>query len=299
MPLHFVSGSNDGQRAALVAALLDDAIDPVHATWGATTPSSAWDLAEDRGSLRPLEGGLRVLLVGLDLPGPVIADLVAGALPEDLTAMAALAAGLRTMGERTIVVEIPARCDPGSVIALPARAARALDALIPVVARWGVLIGPTGVGTLPRPGMDVFDALRQVAAELRDLDALLCDPKTGIHHVPGVGPAAAAASAGLDVTLALMGRERTRRASDGHRGTTGARVVREGDHWRYEIELPGLHAQDVELRRHHDELVIASAGRRRTHLLPSVLRRCVVTRAGMREGVLTLDLVPDEAVWPR
>ena len=298
MPLHFVSGSNDGHRAALVAALLGDASAAVHATWGPTAPPSAWDLADGSEALAPLEGGLRGLLIGLDLPGPVIGDLLAGALPDDLRAMMALAAGMSLDHARTVVVEIPSACDPATIVALPERAARTFEALVPVVARWGVLVGPPAVGAVPGPGVEVLDALRQGACDLRALDALICDSRTGIHHLAGTGPAAVATTAGLDVALALMGRVRTRPARGDDPRSGGARVRRDGGRWSYEIDLPGLRAEDVELRRHDDELVLTCAGRRRTHLLPSVLRRCVVTRAGMRAGMLTLDMVPDEAVWP-
>ena len=65
------------------------------------------------------------------------------------------------------------------------------------------------------------------------------------------------------------------------------------------IDLPGVRAADLDLVRHDDELVLGCAGRSRRVLLPSVLRRCEIARAGVAGGVLTVTMTPDEAVWPR
>nr|WP_257910598.1 hypothetical protein [Janibacter limosus] len=60
-----------------------------------------------------------------------------------------------------------------------------------------------------------------------------------------------------------------------------------------------MRAPDPELVRHEDELVLGCAGRTRRVLLPSALRRCEIERAGVADGVLTLTMTPDPAVWPR
>nr|WP_246297193.1 hypothetical protein [Janibacter cremeus] len=76
-------------------------------------------------------------------------------------------------------------------------------------------------------------------------------------------------------------------------------LERRGEEWLLHIDLPGVRAADLDLVRHDDELVLGCAGRTRRVLLPSVLRRCDIERAGVAGGVLTLTMTPDERVWPR
>ncbi|MGW4891127.1 ArsA family ATPase [Kitasatospora sp. NPDC004240] len=67
--------------------------------------------------------------------------------------------------------------------------------------------------------------------------------------------------------------------------------------WRF--HLPGGDRADLDLVRRGDELVIGLGAHRRILPLPSALRRCVVTGAGLEDDVLTVRFTPDPALWPR
>jgi arsenite-transporting ATPase len=64
------------------------------------------------------------------------------------------------------------------------------------------------------------------------------------------------------------------------------------------LPLPLVTAAQVDLKRRDDELLVAVADHRRVLSLPSVLRRCVVTGAVVRNATLRVRFVPDEKVWP-
>jgi len=54
----------------------------------------------------------------------------------------------------------------------------------------------------------------------------------------------------------------------------------------------------VDLKRRDDELLVSVADHRRVVSLPSVLRRCVVTGAVVRNATLRVRFVPDQKLWP-
>jgi arsenite-transporting ATPase len=64
------------------------------------------------------------------------------------------------------------------------------------------------------------------------------------------------------------------------------------------LPLPLVSAAEVDLKRRDDELLVSVADHRRVLSLPSVLRRCVVTGAVVRNATLRVRFVPDEKVWP-
>jgi arsenite-transporting ATPase len=64
------------------------------------------------------------------------------------------------------------------------------------------------------------------------------------------------------------------------------------------LPLPLVTATEVDLKRRGDELLVSVGDHRRVLSLPSVLRRCVVTGAGVRAATLGVRFVPDEKVWP-
>jgi arsenite-transporting ATPase len=64
------------------------------------------------------------------------------------------------------------------------------------------------------------------------------------------------------------------------------------------LPLPLVTAAQVDLKRRDDELLVSVADHRRVLSLPSVLRRCVVTGAVVRDATLRVRFVPDEKVWP-
>ncbi|MEW2619568.1 ArsA-related P-loop ATPase [Streptomyces sp. NPDC048106] len=66
----------------------------------------------------------------------------------------------------------------------------------------------------------------------------------------------------------------------------------------WHIPLPGAIREELDLIRRGDELVIAAGPFRRIVSLPSALRRCTVSGAGLREGELRVRFAPDPGLWP-
>ncbi|MEO7070447.1 MAG: ArsA family ATPase [Nostocoides sp.] len=99
--------------------------------------------------------------------------------------------------------------------------------------------------------------------------------------------------------------ERTDTSELGDRGITdpvepaGLRVEQSSDGYVLRLPLPHATSTDVALSRRDDDLLVDVGGHHRVVTLPSVLRRCVVRGASVREGVLVVRFVPDEEVWPR
>ncbi|MFI1967772.1 hypothetical protein BLA24_00960 [Streptomyces cinnamoneus] len=67
--------------------------------------------------------------------------------------------------------------------------------------------------------------------------------------------------------------------------------------WR--IPLPGAERDGLGLVRRGDELLVSVGPFRRVLPLPSALRRCTVSGAGLRDGELCVRFVPDPGLWPR
>ncbi|MEW2271197.1 ArsA family ATPase [Streptomyces griseofuscus] len=66
----------------------------------------------------------------------------------------------------------------------------------------------------------------------------------------------------------------------------------------WHIPLPGAIREELDLIRRGDELVITASAFRRIVSLPSALRRCTVSGAGLREGELRVRFAPDPGLWP-
>jgi arsenite-transporting ATPase len=69
------------------------------------------------------------------------------------------------------------------------------------------------------------------------------------------------------------------------------------DEFVMSIGLPHADRRDVELARKGDDLVVTVGSYRRALALPSVLRRCVVEGAGLRDGQLRVRFRADQDVW--
>ncbi|MQS11887.1 ArsA family ATPase [Streptomyces kaniharaensis] len=67
----------------------------------------------------------------------------------------------------------------------------------------------------------------------------------------------------------------------------------------WHLALPGAERADLDLVRRGDELVVGLGAHRRVLTLPSALRRCTVTGAGLHDGALAVRFAPDPALWPR
>ncbi len=67
----------------------------------------------------------------------------------------------------------------------------------------------------------------------------------------------------------------------------------------WQLPLPGADRADLDLVRRGDELVVGIGAYRRVLSLPSGLRRCTVSGAGLADGVLSVRFTPDPALWPK
>ena len=79
----------------------------------------------------------------------------------------------------------------------------------------------------------------------------------------------------------------------------GMTVQPDGGAYLLTLPLPLVTAAEVDLKRRDDELLVSVGDQRRVLTLPSVLRRCVVTGATVRNATLRIRFVPDEKVWPQ
>ncbi len=78
----------------------------------------------------------------------------------------------------------------------------------------------------------------------------------------------------------------------------GMRVRRVGAAYLLSLPLPLVTADAVDLKRRDAELLVEVAEHRRVISLPAALQRCVVRRASVRDGTLTVTFDPDPALWP-
>ncbi|OEJ27245.1 hypothetical protein AR457_25125 [Streptomyces agglomeratus] len=67
----------------------------------------------------------------------------------------------------------------------------------------------------------------------------------------------------------------------------------------WHLPLPGAVKEELGLVRRGDELVLDVGPFRRVLPLPSALRRCDVSGAGLTDGVLKVRFTPDPRLWPR
>ena len=74
-------------------------------------------------------------------------------------------------------------------------------------------------------------------------------------------------------------------------------VQRDGEQFLFQLELPRVSRQEVDLSRHGDDLLVGVGRQSRAVTLPSVLRRCRVVDASLRDGRLQIRFEPDPALW--
>ncbi|MFI6346996.1 ArsA family ATPase [Streptomyces sp. NPDC050560] len=87
-------------------------------------------------------------------------------------------------------------------------------------------------------------------------------------------------------------------AGAGERGRVTDRLAEDGV-LVWALPLPGATRGELDLMRRGDELCVAAGPFHRVLELPSVLRRCTVAGAGLREGELRVRFAPDPELWPR
>ncbi|WP_175412336.1 ArsA family ATPase [Streptomyces sp. TRM64462] len=169
-----------------------------------------------------------------------------------------------------------------------ARAGLALYGLAPDPVVANRLLPPTS----PDPWLAALAAQQQT-----HLKALYEDAPGAVHEVPHLGrdPRTADDLAELGPPPAPPAEPAPASASTWHvedrRADDGVLV--------WHIPLPGAAKSDLGLVRRGDELVLTVGPFRRIVPLPAALRRCTVSGAALRDGVLGVRFSPDPALWPR
>jgi arsenite/tail-anchored protein-transporting ATPase len=82
-------------------------------------------------------------------------------------------------------------------------------------------------------------------------------------------------------------------------GAEGPSVGRAGDEFVLTLALPLADRSEMDLVRKGDELVVTVGEYRRVLALPSVLCRCTVIGAELRDGRLRVRFTPEAGQWPR
>ncbi|MFI8853906.1 ArsA family ATPase [Streptomyces sp. NPDC053499] len=119
-----------------------------------------------------------------------------------------------------------------------------------------------------------------------DLTALAAAARTAVAADQAAGeglrpPAGAESGPGTDIAYGWL---EDRLAGDGH-------LV-------WHLPMPGAERDELELVRLGDELTVGVGPYRRVLPLPSALRRCRVSGAGLKGGVLGVRFTPDPELWP-
>ncbi|MGW9047542.1 ArsA family ATPase [Streptomyces lydicus] len=131
-----------------------------------------------------------------------------------------------------------------------------------------------------------------------ELDALIGGPAGGIGDTGEPGETGETGETGDN-------------GETGDHGPNGGTAGRRPDPWTVEdrlatdgllvwrVPLPGAERRGLGLVRRGDEIVVTVGRFRRIRTLPSVLRRCTVSGAGLRDGVLEIRFSPDPDLWPK
>ncbi|MDH6195050.1 arsenite-transporting ATPase [Mycobacterium frederiksbergense] len=147
------------------------------------------------------------------------------------------------------------------------------------------------------PAFDWYaERISEQQAVLEDLDTTIGDVQLVlVPHVPGepIGPKA----------LGELLDGARRRDGSPPPGPLRPVVDRESGSgldavYRLRLELPQVDSAGLALGRVDDDLIIGVAGMRRRVRLASVLRRCIVMDAQLRDSELTVRFRPNPEVWP-
>lgn len=175
----------------------------------------------------------------------------------------------------------------------PAAAARARAAL----ALHGIRVDGVAVPRLvPGDGDDPWRLARAGAQA-----AVLTDAETVLAPLPVLRAAERPLAPASADELAAIGAELYGAALpcslDESRLRPWPAVERDGEAFVLVLDLPGARRPEVEVARRGDDLLVEVSGERAAVRLPSGLRRCEVTGAAVRDGVLRVGFRPDPSLW--
>ena len=225
----------------------------------------------------------------MPLPGPEVVGTVRGWL-QPMREVQRMLTGEQASG--------PARADPRAVVVAESR--RTLTSLSLYGYRVdGVLANrvlpdarrAAGAAGAPDPWLAGWNAAQQEG--LREVaESFAGVPVTTTPYLARepVGPdalAELAAASGVDPQALLAPVPRH-----------GLAVKRMGEEFVLSLDLPLADRGDVDLKRRDAELLVSVGGHRRVLALPSVLTRCTVRGAAVRDGTLRVRFTPTPGAWP-
>jgi arsenite-transporting ATPase len=228
---------------------------------------------------------------------PLLAALAGVPMPADwlFDARRRAAAELAETGDAVHGAHVSVRLvtEPGPLAAAELRRARAALAL------FGHRVDAVVANRLLPESADPFLAPLR-AAQQQELAALRAEWDVPVHAVPHLGgdphdraALADLAAAAYDQPVPEPGGPELPDA-----WAVEDRLAQDGVLvWR--LPLPGAERADLDLVRRGDEMLVGVGAYRRTLTLPSALRRCAVSGAALRDGVLAVRFTPDPDLWPR
>ena len=234
-----------------------------------------------------------------------------------------------------VVVDGPPLRPALDLLAWPETAAAALRRIRPIEGQAARSLRPllAGLVGLPSPLTAVTKWTEDAAAEIAGVRRALAGPGSAIRLVGSPARSAQPLLATARTMLALqglrydgdmpldipraadepIGADALAALADAVYGTSDPlpavaeapvpRLVPDGDGYRYELALPGVERNSLNLVRGGDEIVVTVstarvASHRRAFVLPATLRRCRITSARLEDGVLRIGFKPDETLWP-
>ncbi|MET9291775.1 ArsA-related P-loop ATPase [Streptomyces sp. NPDC003077] len=225
----------------------------------------------------------------IDDPGTTV-RIVTEAGPVAVAGLRAIRAGLALYGHRTDAVLVnrllPTNSAEPFLAGLSGRQQTALKALREE-------FGPVPVREVPHLGFDP-----QGPDELAELiDGTTGEVGAADGSAPDDGGGALAGHGEYGTPPSAAGDSASYRHVDDDPWIVEDRLAADGL-LLWKIPLPGADRDGLGLVRRGDELIVTVGRFRRIRTLPSALRRCTVSGAGLRDGALHVRFAPDPALWP-
>ena len=170
------------------------------------------------------------------------------------------------------------------------RSVRALDEALLTASLYGVHVDLVYVNQVPRRK---DDWPKSWAATRRNAAELIVTSLSGIST--RVLPLREQRGAALIERLRIVKKGSPAWSTHSDRATEIIDSTGNGFTWTMPVRIPA--ESEIRLGRSGDRVIIEISGITRVRTLPSVLRRCVITRAVASPSDLRIELAPDPSVW--
>lgn len=223
---------------------------------------------------------------------PVLAQLAGVPMPARMAYEAAERADVELGAAEAVVRDC--RTTVRLVVEPGPRAAQAIRTARAGLALYGHrLTGVVANRLLPAGAVTLAGRQRE---HLKVLEAELAEDGVPLHELPYAADPADLLGAAGDALV--PGPDRVTGHGPARQPWTVEDRLAEDGLFVWRLPLPGATREGLDLVRRGDELVIDAEGFRRILPLPSVLRRCTVAGAALRDGALSVRFTPDTGLWP-